>query len=155
MSRRGFTLVETLITSGVLLLMVGMATLAVVSYLRSFRHYTEQGRHQQAAARTLESACYRLRSARRLCLPLPSNLQQGPLRYLDHQGNPHALIIEQGKLVQQDWDLQGQVMGRQVLGSAASVECQAQKGFLMIRVGAEGAALPLETQISLRGIPLL
>ena len=74
MRRRAFTLAETMITSAVLLLMVGMAAMVVTGYLRSYRHYTEQSVRLRLAAKTLEAACFRLRSAESLVLPLPTSL---------------------------------------------------------------------------------
>ena len=42
MRRRAFTMLEVLVGSGVLLLMVVMASIASIGYLRAYRHYTKQ-----------------------------------------------------------------------------------------------------------------
>lgn len=148
MKQRGFTLAETMVTSAVLFLLVGMTALAVTSYLRSYRHYTQQSLRLRLAAKTLEVACFRLRSAESLILPLPSSLSAGPLRYLEREHGPCTLQIQAGKLLFQNLGKEKKTS----LGPAFEIEPTLKAGFLVLSMRVEGQAVPLETQLSLRGI---
>lgn len=152
MKKRAFTLAETMITSGVLLLLVGMAALAVMSYLKSYRHYTEQSLRLRQAAKTLEVACFRLRSAESLVLPMPTSLSEKPLCYVERGQGPRSMLIQQGRLVLQELDKEGKVLKTVGLGPAVEVEPTLQQGFLVLRMRVKGQTIPLETQISLRGV---
>lgn len=152
MRRRAFTLAETMITSAVLLLMIGMAAMVVTGYLRSYRHYTEQSVRLRLAAKTLEAACFRLRSAEFLVLPLPTSLSQKPLRYVERGQGPRSLTLQNGRLVVQELDKDGKVLGSVGLGPALELEPTLTEGFLVLRMRVEGQNMPLETQLSLRGI---
>ena len=136
MKNRAFTLVETLITSGVLLLMVGMASMAVVSYLKSYRRYTEQGTVLRMEAKTLESLCFRLRSMRVLHLPVPQDLSRARLRFEETPGQLSEFHIDQGKL----W-----LSGR-ALGPACNLQMTLVGSRLLLKTQ------HLQTQISLRGV---
>ena len=52
--RKGYTLIETVVTSGILFLMVGLASMATIFYLRSYRHYTEQSLRVRLSAIILQ-----------------------------------------------------------------------------------------------------
>lgn len=152
--RKGYTLIETVVTSGILFLMVGLASMATIFYLRSYRHYTAQSVHVRLSAKTLEVACYRLRSARQLLLPIPPSLQADSLRFIDSDGGRCSLKMERGKLWLQSLDPEGKVSGSQSLGSVQDLQPRVQGEFLVLRAPVQGASLPLETQIPLRGIAL-
>ena len=51
-------MVEVMVGSGVLLLMVALASMATISYLRGYGHYTKEGARLRAAAKTLEVAAF-------------------------------------------------------------------------------------------------
>ncbi len=147
MKKRAFTLAETMITSAVLLIFVGMAALAVMSYLRSYRTYTEQGLRLRLAAKTLEVACFHLRSAESLSLPLPIALSKQPLQYVERGKGPCSLAIHDGKLLLQE-------SGKTAisLGPTSEIQTSLQEGFLVLKMTLPDQVVPLETQISLRGI---
>lgn len=154
MSRaRGYTLLETAVTSGVLFLMVALASMAVWFYLRSYRHYTNQSLQVRLSAKTVEVACYRLRSARQLLLPVPASLRGGDsLRFVDSDGTTCALKWERDLLWLQHLDPQGRVQKVQKIGPVQDLQLRLQGDFLVLRAQIEGVSLPLETQLSLRGI---
>lgn len=152
MKRRAFTLIETMVTSGVVLLLVALAALAITGYLRSYQHYTEQGLRLRQAAKTLEVACFHLRSAESLTTPLPERLTQQPLRYVERGRGPCALLISEGRLVLQERDAHDQVTRSVGIGPASELEPVFSNGFLLLRLPVVGQNPPLETQIALRGI---
>jgi len=67
-------MVEVMVGSGVLLLMVALASMATISYLRGYGLYTKEGARLRVAAKTMESLCFELRSARAL-KAIPKRLQ--------------------------------------------------------------------------------
>lgn len=152
--KKGYTLIETVVTSGILFLMVGLASMATIFYLRSYRHYTEQSLRVRLSARTLEVACCRLRSARQLMLPIPPSLQADSLRFIDGDGNRCLLKMERGKLCLQTLGPEGKVFDTHSLGPVQDLQPRMQGEFLVLQAPIQGTSLPLETQISLRGIGL-
>jgi len=151
--RRGFTLVETAVTSGILLLMVGLASLAITSYVRSYRHYSQQGMRLRLAAKALETVGYRLRSAKILLAPIPASLAQNPLQFQTADGALSDLLVQKGKLVCRRRDEQGKVVQTQVLGEIQDLRLRLQDSFLILQAEIPDAQ-PLETQLSLRGVVL-
>lgn len=51
-------MVEVMVGSGVLLLMVALASMATISYLRGYGLYTKEGARLRVAAKTMESLCF-------------------------------------------------------------------------------------------------
>ena len=146
---RAFTLAEMVVTSSVLLLMVGLASLAIVGYLGSYRRYTDQGMRLRLCAKTLETASYHLRSAQALYKPLPDSLKGQALRYRDAYGKECLMGLNQGKLQVTEGT------NRTALGPLEDLEVSFQPGFLILRAPVAGQTVPLETQLSLRGVNLL
>jgi hypothetical protein len=150
--RSAFTLAETVITSGILLLMVAMTSLAIVSYLKSYRHYTQQGMRLRLAAKTLESASFRLRSAESFVIPLPSSLKERPLQFMERNSGPRALALENGKLVLRELDSKGGVLKASLVGTADDLLFELRGDRLQLTMPVPNQAIPLTTQVSLRGI---
>lgn len=146
---RAFTLAEMVVTSSVLLLMVGLASLAIVGYLSSYRRYTDQGMRLRLCAKTLETVGYHLRSAQALYKPLPDSLKGQALHYRDAYGKDCLLDLSQGKLQVTEGS------HRTALGPLEDLEISFQPGFLVLRAPLAGQPVPLETQLSLRGVKLL
>lgn len=146
MRQRAFTLLEVTIVSGILLVMVAMTSLALVSYLKTYRHYSEHGLRLRLALKTLETACLQLRSAESIVLPIPPSLRDTPLVFEGRGRGRLSLKLLEEKLVLEGSD------HKQILGPAHDFRLQLRSGFLEVRLFADETTL-LQTQISLRGIP--
>lgn len=145
MRPRGFTLLEVMVASGVLLVMVTMTSMATISYLRAYRHYTNEGLKLRQTAKTLEALCLQLRSARALQSPLPTSLRQAPLQFEKRNHEGYSLQIVQDRLVViHDKESVS-------LGVASDVNFDLQKDLLHISLPVAGQQ-PVHTAISLRGV---
>lgn len=144
MRRRAFTLLEVMVGSGVLLVMVAVASLSVISYLRGYGHYTKEGAKLRLASKTLETVCFELRSARSF-KSIPPSIRQKPLEFEDTRRRPCSLNFRGNELwVQHDSETHR-------LGSLPDIQLTAHDGLLEIAVPIEGQA-PLRTAISLSGV---
>jgi len=142
--RRAFTLLEVTVGSGVLFLMVVMASMATTSYLRAYRHYTSEGAKLRVAAKTLETLCFELRSARSF-EAFPKSLRQAPLNF-ENSGRQKCSLLLRGD---QLWLQRDKESIR--LGGAWDVQFLAHDGLLDIALPM--AAQPaLLTALSLRGM---
>ena len=144
MKRRAFTMVEVMVGSGVLLLMVALASMATISYLRGYGHYTKEGAKLRLAAKTLESLSFELRSARAF-KAFSRSIRQAPLEFEDTRRRPCSLQFRGEDL----WVMREQDSVR--LGSVADVNLAAHQDLLEITVLVAGQA-PLCTAVSLRGV---
>ena len=144
MRPRGFTVVEVMVGSGVLLLMVALASMATISYLRGYGHYTREGAKLRLAAKTLEVVCFELRSARKF-KTLPKSLQQGSVEFENSARQACSLQLRAGQL----WVRHAQQQTR--LGAAADLQFSLQGDLLQISVPVGGQP-PLTSAIPLRGV---
>lgn len=132
--------------------MVAMTSLAIVSYLKSYRHYTQQGMRLRLAAKTLESASFRLRSAESLVLPLPASLKQHTLQFVERNSGPRALALENGKLWLRELDPKGDILRSALVGTADDLQVELRGACLILTMPVPDQVVPLTTQVSLRGI---
>ena len=130
--------------SGVLLLMVALASMATISYLRGYGHYTKEGAKLRLAAKTLESLAFELRSARAFKV-IPRSIRQAPLEFEDRRRRQCSLQFRGEEL----WIAREPDPVR--LGHVADVNLVAQDGLLEITVPVAGQ-VPLRTGLSLRGV---
>lgn len=142
--RRAFTMVEVMVGSGVLLLMVALASMATISYLRGYGHYTKEGAKLRLAAKTLESLTFELRSARAF-KAIPKSIRQGPLQFEDARRRQCTLQFRGEDL----WIQREPESVR--LGNVADVQLTVRGEVLEVRVPVSGQ-VPLQTALSLRGI---
>jgi prepilin-type N-terminal cleavage/methylation domain-containing protein len=75
--KRGMTLPEIMIGSTLLLLLIGITSMAVVSYFRAYRQYTDKGLRIRLTAKSLESLAGRLRAAQVIYSPDQVKLEAG------------------------------------------------------------------------------
>lgn len=137
-------MLEVMVGSGVLLLMVAMASMATISYLRAYRHYTNEGAKLRLSAKVLETLCFELRSARAF-KAIPKSVRQAPLEFEDTRKRQCSLQFRGDQLwIQRDPDLIR-------LGSVVDVNLVAKNGLLEVTVPVTGQT-PLQTALSLRGI---
>lgn len=144
MKKRAFTMVEVMVGSGVLLLMVALASMATISYLRGYGHYTKEGAKLRLSAKTLEVVCQELRSARSFKV-IPPSIRQAPLEFEDTRRRQCSLQFRGNEL----WIAREPDSIR--LGQVADVNLVAEDGLLKISVPVPGQA-PVYTAISLRGV---
>ena len=144
MRRRGFTMVEVMVGSGVLLLMVALASMATISYLRGYGHYTKEGARLRLAAKTLEALCFELRSARAF-KSIPKSVRQAPLEFEDTRRRQCSLQFRGDEL----WIAREPDSSR--LGNLVDVNLSVHDGLLEITVPVSGQ-VPLHTALSLRGM---
>lgn len=137
-------MVEVMVGSGVLLLMVALASMATISYLRGYGHYTKEGTKQRLAAKTLESLTFELRSVRAF-KSIPRSIRQAPLEFEDTRRRQCSLQFRGEDL----WIIRDPDPVR--LGNVADVTLAARDGLLEMSVPVSGQA-PLCTAISLRGV---
>ena len=137
-------MVEVMVGSGVLLLMVALASMATISYLRGYGHYTKEGTKQRLAAKTLESLTFELRSVRAF-KSIPRSIRQAPLEFEDTRRRQCSLQFRGEEL----WIAREPDSVR--LGIVADVQLTAHDGLLEIVVPVPGQA-PLQTALSLRGV---
>ena len=130
--------------SGVLFLMVVMASMVTISYLRAYRHYTSEGAKLRLAAKTLETVCFTLRSARSF-ETVPPSLRNAPLRF-ESSARQHCTLQLRGE---QLWLTREREEVR--LGSASDVQFSAQDSLLQLSLPVAGQPA-LHTALSLRGI---
>jgi len=142
--RAAFTMLEVMVGSGVLLLMVTLASMATISYLRGYGHYTKEGARMRLAAKTLETLTFELRSARAF-KAIPRSIRQGPLEFEDTRHRQCSLQFRGEDL----WVVREPDSVR--LGQVADVQLVAHDGLLEIVVPVPGQA-PLQTALSLRGV---
>lgn len=133
-----------MVGSGVLLLMVALASMATISYLRGYGHYTKEGARQRLAAKTLESLTFELRSARAF-KAIPGSIRQAPMEFEDTRHRRCSLQFRGEEL----WIAREPDSVR--LGIVADVQLTAHDGLLEIVVPVPGQA-PLQTALSLRGV---
>ncbi len=144
MKNRAFTMLEVMVGSGVLLLMVALASMATISYLRGYGHYTKGGAQLRLTAKILEVVCLELRSARSF-KAIPSSIRQAPLEFEDTRRRTCSLQFRGEDL----WVVREPDSVR--LGSVVDVNLAAHQDLLEISVAVAGQA-PLCTAISLRGV---
>ena len=137
-------MVEVMVGSGVLLLMVALASMATISYLRGYGHYTKEGTKQRLAAKTLESLTFEFRSVRAFN-SIPRSIRQAPLEFEDTRRRTCSLQFRGEDL----WVVREPDSVR--LGSVVDVNLAAHQDLLEISVAVAGQA-PLCTAISLRGV---
>lgn len=133
-----------MVGSGVLLVMVALASMATISYLRGYGHYTKEGAKLRLAAKTLESLTLELRSARAF-KAIPRSIRQGPLEFEDTRHRQCSLQFRGEDL----WVVREPDSVR--LGQVADVQLVAHDGLLEIIVPVPGQT-PLQTALSLRGV---
>lgn len=137
-------MVEVMVGSGVLLLMVALASMATISYLRGYGHYTKEGAKLRLAAKTLETVCFELRSARSF-QTIPKSVRQAPLEFENTRGQQCSLQFHGEEL----WVVREPDPVR--LGSVSDVNLAAHDAILEVTVPVAGQA-PLQTALHLRGI---
>lgn len=137
---RAMTLPELLVATAVLLLMVAVTSAAVIGYLRSYRIYSHKGGRLLRASSTLEALCRELRSCRSLQGPVPANLQSGPLRLTDAQGQSLSIFWQSGSVCADS----------RRLGVAENVLLELQGDELVLTLP-YGGIPPLRTAVSVRG----
>ncbi len=133
-----------MVGSGVLLLMVTLASMATISYLRGYGHYTKEGAKMRLAAKTLEALTFELRSARAF-KAIPRSIRQAPLEFEDTRHRECSLQFRGEEL----WIAREPDSVR--LGNAADIQLIAHDGLLEIVVPVPGQG-PLQTALSLRGV---
>lgn len=144
LKKRAFTLLEVMVGSGVLLVMVVLASMATISYLRGYAHYTKEGAKLRLAAKTLESLTFELRSARAF-KAIPRSIRRASLEFEDTRRRQCSLQFRGEEL----WVVREPDSVR--LGQVADVNLVAEDGLLKISVPVPGQA-PVHTAISLRGV---
>ena len=142
---RAFSLLEVMVASGVLLVMVTMTSMATLSYLKAYRHYTSEGLKLRQTAKTLEVLCFHLRSARFLQVPIPASLKQSPLVFEKRNQQRCSLQVLDGQLVL--------VQDKESIkvGVASDIQLQGKKDLLLVSIVVAGQS-PVQTAISLRGV---
>ena len=142
---RAFSLLEVMVASGVLLVMVTMTSMATLSYLKAYRHYTSEGLKLRQTAKTLEVLCFHLRSARFLQVPIPASLKQSPLVFEKRNQQRCSLQVLDGQLVL--------VQDKESIkvGAASDIQLQGKKDLLLVSIVVAGQS-PVQTAISLRGV---
>ncbi len=133
-----------MVGSGVLLLMVALASVTTISYLRGYSHYTKEGAKLRLAVKTLEAVCFELRSARSF-QTIPKSVRQVPLEFENTRGQQCSLQFR-GEVL---WVVREPDSVR--LGSVSDINLTAHDGILAVSVPVAGQA-PLQTALSLRGI---
>ena len=142
MRSRGYTILEIMVVSGVMLVMLVMTTGSLLSYMRSYRLYQRQALELRQLSKTLEAVCRELRGARNLKRPIPSALRQGSLDFEDELG-PATLSMSGDRVT---ITRGGQSSS---LGQATNLELQLDRRLLVVRV-AVGSQLPLQTAVVVR-----
>ncbi|MBT9588850.1 prepilin-type N-terminal cleavage/methylation domain-containing protein [bacterium] len=142
---RAFSLLEVMVASGVLLVMVTMTSMATLSYLKAYRHYTGEGLKLRQTAKTLEVLCSHLRSARSLQLPIPASLKQSPLTFEKRNRQQCSLQVLDGQL------MLAQDKESIKVGAASDIHLQVEKDLLHVSIVVAGQS-PVQTAISLRGV---
>lgn len=137
-------MVEVMVGSGVLLLMVALASMATISYLRGYGHYTREGAKLRLAAKTLEAVCFELRSARSI-KAAPKSLRQTPLEFENSRRQTCSLQLRGDRL----WVRHNQQEAR--LGVASDLEFARTGDTLQVSLAVPGQA-PVTTALSLRGV---
>ena len=121
-----------------------MASMATISYLRGYGHYTKEGAKLRLAAKTLEVVCLELRSVRSF-KAFPPSIRKAPLEFEDTRRRQCSLQFRGEDL----WIIRDPDPVR--LGNVADVTLAARDGLLEMSVPVSGQA-PLCTAISLRGV---
>lgn len=137
-------MVEVMVGSGVLLLMVALASMATISYLRGYGHYTREGAKLRLAAKTLETVCFELRTARAF-RKIPASLRQGPLEFENARRQACSLQLRGDQI----WVSHDRTEVR--LGAAADLQLAQQGELLQISLPVAGQPA-LTTGFSLRGV---
>ena len=137
-------MVEVMVGSGVLLLMVTLASMATISYLRGYGHYTKEGAKLRLAAKTLESLTHELRPARAFKV-IPKSIRQAPLEFEDTRRRQCSLQFRGEDL----WVQREPESVR--LGRVVDVQLAVRGEVLEVSVPVSGQ-VPLQTALSLRGI---
>ena len=157
MKRRGTTLAEMIVASGVLCIMVAMTSTAVVSYSSAYRQYTEKGLRVRQAAKVLEVVTQHLRSADSVPqLDEPLSCAKDPLVFSERGAGPRAIFLDaHGVLELQELDADRKVKSFFSLGKAQGLTVeetrQGSQRSLHLKLSVEGST-PLETSLSLRGV---
>lgn len=133
-----------MVASAVLFLMVALASVATISYLRGYRHYTQEGAKLRVASKTLEAVCFELRSAQTL-KQIPASLLQGPLQYENSRHEACSLELRDRQI----WVQRGKEQAR--LGEAFDLQLEVQNESLRIQLPVTEQP-PLKTSISIRGM---
>jgi hypothetical protein len=136
---------EVMVSSGVLLIMVIMTSMATLSYLRAYRHYTSEGLQLRQTAKTLEVLCFHLRSARSMQAPIPASLRQAPLLFEKKTRERCSLQVVNDQLML--------THGKETIkvSMASDVTLNTQDGLLQISIPVAGQS-PVQTAVSLRGV---
>ena len=157
MRRRGNTLVEVTVASGVLLLMAFMTTTSVVSYIRAYHQYTDKSLRVRQAAKVLEVVTQHLRSADSVPqLEQPISCSEKPLVFSERNAGMRALFLNpKGVLELQDLDADLKAKNSITLGKVRGLSfTESQEGRnrrLHLTLQVEDSQ-PLETELSLRGV---
>jgi hypothetical protein len=159
MRRRGTTLLELMVGSGMLFLMVCMTTTAVVYYLHAYQHYTDKGLRVRQAAKVMETLTQHLRSADTFPFLEGPCSCQAPLLFSERGVGVRALLVDtHGVLQLQELDADHKVLNStrigQVQGLTLSQTLEGRERRLHISVQVE-ASTPLETDVALRGVASL
>ena len=125
MKRRGTTLLELIVASGVLLVMVFMTTSAVVSYGRAYHQYTDKGLRVRQAAKVLEVVCQHLRSADSIpLLEHELSCSDKPLVFSERNAGQRALFLNsKGVLDLQELDADLKVKSFTAVGKVRGLTC--------------------------------
>ena len=157
MKKRGTTLLELIVASGVLLVMVFMTTSAVVSYGRAYHQYTDKGLRVRQAAKVMEVVCQHLRSADAVPqLERELSCAEKPLVFSERGLGKRALFLNgKGVLELQELDADLKPKSFTSVGRVRGLTCgETREGGerrLHLTLQVEGSQ-PLETYISLRGV---
>ena len=157
MKRRGTTLIELMVASGVLLLMVSMTTTAVVSYVRAYHQYTEKGLRVRQAAKVLEVVTEHLRSADSIPqLEEALSCSEKPMIFSERGAGMRALFLNpQGVLELQELDADLKAKSTIPVGKTRGLSfTETREGSgrrLHLTLQVEDSS-PLETELSLRGV---
>ena len=156
MKKRGHTLMELMVASGVLLVMVLMTTTAVVSYVRAYHQYTDKGLRLRQAAKVLEVVTKHLRSADSLQLEQALSCSDKPLVFCERGAGMRALFLNaQGVLELQELDAYLKPKSSTAVGKARGLAVEefheGSQRRLHLTFQVEDAP-PLETELSLRGV---
>ena len=153
----GMTLAEILISSAIMLLIVGLASGSVVSYLKAYGQFTETSSRSRVAAHTLEALVQHLRSAEVVYSPDRSTLLLGtslatPLVFVERgteRDRVKSLRYQNGQILLLDAKDKTEFS----LGKVDGVRLQLGQGRdAMLQVQIDSGNAPLLTALCWRGI---
>jgi len=166
---RGLALAEVLVSSGVLLLMLGLVTMALLGYLRGTHSLYAQPVPAEGAARALDRCCRLLRSTEAVLEPSRASLEAGYQPGLPDR--PPLLLrvrLPEGfQVAGLTWDPARQCLVQLVyddppdprrprrrleLGPAAGLTVQLRDETLCVQLNAGSQQLPWSTALDWKGV---